>query len=76
MQWLHNLQWKVNAPKKRLPHVFRNPLCPIPNLTTSLSFPGARDPIFSVTPFNQPRKKDAKMQKSNVSHGKKGWTRV
>jgi hypothetical protein len=50
-------------------HVFRNPLHPIPNITTCPSSPGAREPISVVIRFDCLRKKEAMMQKANVSHG-------
>jgi hypothetical protein len=64
---------KVSAPKTNLcegsPHAFRNPLRPIPNLTTCPSSPGAREPISVAIPFAHLRKNGAIMQKVNVSHG-------
>jgi hypothetical protein len=61
---------KVSASKKSC-LVFRNPLGPIPNLTTSQSSLSARKPISIVIPFDHLRKKGAMIQKVNVSHDKK-----
>jgi hypothetical protein len=48
----------------------RNPLRPIPNLTTCPSSPDVREPISVVIPLDHLRKKGAMMQKANISHGK------
>jgi hypothetical protein len=65
---------KVSAPKKRgreFPHIFRNTLSQIPNLSLCPSSPDIREPISVVIPLDQlGQKKRAMMQKSNVSHGK------
>jgi hypothetical protein len=56
---------------REFPHVFRNSLRPIPNISRCPSSPAARKPIFVVIPFDHLRKKGALMQKANVSHGEK-----
>jgi hypothetical protein len=54
-------QW--SAPKKRrgISNVFRNPLRPIPNLTTCPSRPGARDPMSVAISFDLLRKRRVMM---------------
>jgi hypothetical protein len=52
------------------PHVFINPVRPIPNRTTRPSIPVARESISVAIPFDFLKKKEAMMQKANVSYGK------
>jgi hypothetical protein len=66
MQWLQNLQWQ----SEWFPHGFRDPLRPIPNITTGPFSRGTRESTSVATPFDHLRKKGAMMQKANVSHGK------
>jgi hypothetical protein len=55
---------------RALPHVIRNPLWPISNLSTCTSSPGAREPLFVATLLNLLKKKKAMDQKANVGHGR------
>jgi hypothetical protein len=59
-------------PKKKLrgfPHVFRNPLFPIPNLRPFPSSLGAREPISVTSPFDLLGKKGTMMQKVSIGQG-------
>jgi hypothetical protein len=47
-------------------YVFRNPLFPIPDQSSSPSCPGARKPMSVATLLNLPRRKGATMQKANA----------
>jgi hypothetical protein len=63
----------VHLKKKKLqefPKAFRDRLRPILNLTICPSSPAAREPISVAISVDQLRKKEAMMQKANVSHGK------
>jgi hypothetical protein len=54
-------------------HVFRNPLRPIPDLTTSPSNPAVREPIFIALPIDLLRKIRVMMEDVNVSNVREGW---
>jgi hypothetical protein len=69
---------KVSAlpPKKKFrvfPHVFRNPLSPIPNPRPSSS--DAREPISVSVLLNLKRKRRIMIKDVNVSNVRERWTR-
>jgi hypothetical protein len=64
----------VNLKKLRgFPHVFRNPLRPIPYLATCLSSPAAREPVSVVISVDLPRKRKVMMEDVNVSNVGERW---